>query len=64
LSSFDSTALNEQGFPSVVIEAALANIDKNEVRLAYYRSDYLEKRRPMMQRWADIVINADSESII
>lgn len=57
-------ALNEQGFPPDVIEAALAHVDKNEVRRAYNRSDYLEQRRPMMQWWADFIKEADSGSII
>ena len=64
LRSIASTALNEQGFPPDVIEAALAYIDKNEVRRAYNRSDYLEQRRPMMQWWADFVSKADSGSIV
>lgn len=64
LRSIASTALNEQGFPPDVIEAALAHVDKNEVRLAYNRSDYLEQRRPMMQWWADFVISADKGAII
>ena len=55
-----STALNEEGFPPDVIEAALAHVDKNEVRRAYNRSDYLEQRRPMMQWWAYFVKKADS----
>ncbi|WP_211838242.1 integrase domain-containing protein [Proteus terrae] len=64
LRSIASTALNEQGFPSDVIEAALAHVDKNEVRRAYNRSDYLEQRRPMMQWWADFIESADRGSII
>lgn len=36
-------------------EAALAHQDPNEVRAAYARSDLLEKRRPMMQAWADFL---------
>ena len=64
LRSIASTALNEQGFPPDVIEAALAHVDKNEVRRAYNRSDYLEQRRPMMQWWADFVMAADCGSII
>ncbi len=59
LRSIASTALNEQGFPPDVIEAALAHVDKNEVRRAYNRSDYLEQRRPMMQWWASFVNSAD-----
>jgi len=64
LRSIASTALNEQGFPPDVIEAALAHVDKNEVRRAYNRSDYLEQRRPMMQWWADFIKAADNGSII
>jgi len=64
LRSIASTALNEQGFPPDVIEAALAHVDKNEVRRAYNRSDYLEQRRPMMQWWADLVSKADSGSTV
>ncbi|MCT6953299.1 tyrosine-type recombinase/integrase, partial [Salmonella enterica] len=64
LRSIASTALNEQGFPPDVIEAALAHVDKNEVRRAYNRSDYLEPRRPMMQWWADFIEAADAGSIL
>jgi len=64
LRSIASTALNEQGFPPDVIEAALAHVDKNEVRRAYNRSDYLEQRRPMMQWWANFVAAADQGSVI
>ncbi|MFW0928371.1 integrase [Providencia sp. VP23HZSY-1] len=64
LRSIASTALNEQGFPPDVIEASLAHVDKNEVRRAYNRSDYLEQRRPMMQWWADFIEEADRGSII
>lgn len=39
-------------------------MDKNEVRRAYNRSDYLEQRRPMMQWWADFVMTADRGSMI
>lgn len=39
-------------------------MDKNEVRRAYNRSDYLEQRRPMMQWWADFVCNAGNGSIL
>lgn len=64
LRSIASTALNEEGFLPDVIEAALAHVDKNEVRRAYNRSDYLEQRRPMMQWWADFVMAADRGSMI
>lgn len=64
LRSIASTALNEQGFLPDVIEAALAHVDKNEVRRAYNRTDYLEQRRSMMQWWIDFVMAADRGSMI
>ncbi len=48
-----STTLNEHGFDGDVIESALAHVDKNEVRRAYNRTDYLERRRVMMTWWSD-----------
>jgi len=51
LRSIASTALNEHGFNSDVIEAALAHSDKNEVRRAYNRSTYLTKRYELMSWW-------------
>lgn len=59
LRSIASTALNEFGFNPDAIEAALAHSDKNEVRRAYNRSDYLKARREMMEWWGDLVINSN-----
>ena len=53
LRALASTTLNEQGFDSDLIEAALAHVDKNQVRAAYNRTDYLERRRKMMCWWSD-----------
>ena len=50
-----STALNEMGFRPDVIERQLAHTEKNAVRAAYHRSQYLEERRTMMQQWADFL---------
>jgi integrase len=55
LRALASTTLNEQGFNPDVIEAALAHIDKNEVRAAYNRAQYLEKRKVMMCWWSNEV---------
>ncbi|WP_392398470.1 hypothetical protein AABD55_13640 [Edwardsiella piscicida] len=41
-----------------VIEAALAHSDKNEVRRAYNRSTYLEKRRELMNWWGLVIFSA------
>jgi integrase len=43
--------MNEQGFKADVIEAALAHSDKNEVRMAYNRSTYLNDRIELMDWW-------------
>jgi integrase len=47
------TILNEQGWRPDVIERQLAHLERNKVRAAYHRSEYLEDRRKMMQHWAD-----------
>jgi len=51
--SIASTTLNEQGFDGDVVEAALAHIDRNEVRRAYNRADYLKRRRTLMAWWSN-----------
>lgn len=48
-----STTLNEMGYRPDVIERQLAHTEKNAVRAAYHRSQYLEERKTMMQAWAD-----------
>ncbi|AJJ64332.1 integrase domain-containing protein [Yersinia aldovae] len=53
LRSIASTAMNEAGFNADVIEAALAHSDKNEVRKAYNRSTYIEKRKELMDWWGN-----------
>lgn len=52
LRALASTTLNERGFDPDVIESALAHIDKNEVRKAYNRAQYLEQRRKLMEWWS------------
>lgn len=51
--SIASTTLNEQGFDYDVIETCLAHVDKNQVRGAYNRTDYLERRRKVMCWWSE-----------
>lgn len=48
-----STMLNEQGYRPDVIERQLAHCERDEVRGAYNRAEYLGERATMMQRWAD-----------
>ena len=46
-----STILNETGFRPDVIERQLAHVERNKVRAAYHRSEYLEEGRKMMDWW-------------
>jgi integrase len=51
-----STILNESGrFRADVIERQLAHCERNDVRGAYNRAEYLPERREMMQAWADML---------
>ena len=56
--SLASTILNEEGFDADVIEAALAHIGNNEVRNAYNRANYLERRKPVMEWWSNHIEKA------
>jgi integrase len=61
-----STLLNELGYRPDVIERQLAHAEKNTVRAAYHRSQYLEERRTMMQQWADYLdtLRCDESKIV
>lgn len=60
-----STILNESGFKPDVIERQLAHIERNKVRAAYHRSEYLEERKQMLQWWADFIGNLqNSKNVI
>ena len=56
--SMASTILNEHGWDPELIEVALAHVDKDEVRSAYNRADYIERRRPMMDWWSEHIQGA------
>ena len=51
--SFSSTAYESSAFPSEVIEKALAHEEKNKIKGAYNRAEYLEQRRQLLQWWSD-----------
>lgn len=52
-SSFSSMAHERSGFVSEVIEKALAHEEKNKIKGAYNRAEYLEDRRQLMQWWGN-----------
>jgi integrase len=51
--SFRTWAAECTSFPAEIAEQALAHVTGNAVEQAYQRSDVLEKRRELMQAWAD-----------
>ena len=55
-SSFRDWA-SENSYPQNLAESALAHRIKNAVEAAYHRTDLLERRRPMMEKWAKFVIS-------
>lgn len=54
-SSFRDWSGEESSFPRDVAEMALAHVIENKVEAAYRRGDLFEKRRLMMQEWADYI---------
>ena len=57
--------VNEQtNFPREVREAALAHVLQNKTEVAYSRTDYLEKRRPMMEAWAAYCLEGSSNNVL
>ncbi len=61
--SMASTILNEHGWDPELIEVALAHVDNNEVRSAYNRAEYIERRRPMMAWWSEHIQEASSGNL-
>jgi len=55
-----STILNETGFNPDVIERQLAHCERNEVRGAYNRAEYLQERKKMMQHWSDYLASIEA----
>ncbi|MCG7590718.1 MULTISPECIES: integrase arm-type DNA-binding domain-containing protein [unclassified Halomonas] len=56
-SSFRDWTGEVTSYPRDVAEMALAHTIENKVEAAYRRGDLFEKRRQMMQEWADFVFN-------
>jgi len=48
-----STILNETGFTPDAIERQLAHAERNKIRAAYNKAEYLPERRKMMRWWGD-----------
>jgi integrase len=61
--SIASTTLNEQGFDGDLIESALAHQEQNEVRRAYNRTQYIERRKVLMCWWSEYIENAATTNV-
>ena len=51
-SSFRDWAAEQSSVPSAAVEAALAHVVRNKTEAAYFRSDLLDQRSHLMERWA------------
>lgn len=47
-----STWAHDAGFDTLIIEAQLNHVDKNQTRASYNRSAFLEQRRDMLEHWS------------
>lgn len=61
--SFRMWVQDRTSYSEAAGEAALAHKVGNVVAQAYARSDYLDDRRAMMQRWSDFLVN-DGEKVV
>lgn len=61
--SFRTWVQEKTNAPFEVAERALAHKTRNAVVAAYARSDLMEKRRQLMQRWADYLGSAEGKVI-
>jgi integrase len=52
-STFRDWAAECTNFPREIAEAALAHVNDDKTEAAYQRGEFLEKRRKLMQAWAD-----------
>ena len=53
--SMASTILHEQAWPHEAIERQLAHAERNKISAAYNYAQHMDKRKEMMQAWADYI---------
>ena len=63
-SSFRDWAAERTNAPREVAEAALAHVNSNKVEAAYARSDLFERRRELMEQWADYLKSCIGEAVL
>ena len=62
-SSFRDWCAEATGTPREVAEAALAHIDGSKTERAYRRTDFLDERRRLMERWAGFVTGRTADVV-
>jgi integrase len=63
-STFRDWAAECTAFPNEVAEMALAHAIRNKTESAYRRGDLLDKRRELMQAWADYIDQQSGANVI
>jgi hypothetical protein len=63
-SSFRDSASEQTNFPREVCEFALAHVISDKAEAAYARSDLFEKRRKLMNSWAQFLSAARSSVVL
>jgi len=61
-STFRDWAAERTSFDQATIEAALAHKNENKVEAAYLRSDVLDKRRQLMDKWAEFLSTVEPKT--
>ena len=63
-STFRDWVADATKFPRELAELAIALAFKGEAEAAYWRTDALEKRKPMMEAWGRFCIPAKAAKVI
>lgn len=62
--SLAASTLEELGYRREVIDRQLAHKESNKIQAAYFRADFMEERKKMMQDWANYVDGLRTGKII
>lgn len=63
-STFRDWAAERTNFQAEIAEAALGHVVGNKVEAAYRRGDFFEKRRRLMEAWAQFAMTAPSDAVV
>jgi integrase len=61
-SSFRTWAGEQTSFPREIAESALSHGNEDKVEAAYLRTEFLMKRRDLMQQWSAFLTSASPKS--